>query len=482
MPLVTRRRFLEDSLLASAAFFASAAFPEKALPKAVSRPPYRPNDRIRLAVIGLNGRGKDHIAGYLSQPDVDLVALCDANLAIARQRADEIEKKGRPRPKLYQDLRKLYDDPEIDAVSMALPIHWHSLAAIWAMQAGKDVYVEKPVCHNLYEGRQLVRAARTYGRICQAGTQSRSNKAVQDAIAYIHAGKIGKVRLARGLCYKPRGSIGWFPDGPAPADLDYDLWLGPARKRPFNKNRYLYNWHWNWDYGAGDMGNQGIHQMDIARWALDVHDLPRTVLGLGGRFGYLDQAQTPNTELAFFDFGDKSLVFEVRGLKTPPYQGVSIGDLVYGTDGYVAFTADYGKAAAFDLEGHPVATFSGGGDHFRNYLNAVRSRKTSDLHAPVAECYVSTALVHLGNISYRVGDPTPFDGASAWADDEEKKAAFERFKAHLSENGVRLNGFDYRLGRTLKIDSQAGAFVGDEEANGYLTRNYRAPFVVPEKL
>jgi predicted dehydrogenase len=481
MPL-SRRRFLEDSLLAASATILTAKFPvESSAGEAPCTASASPNEQIHLAVCGLNGRGAAHIDGYIKQPDALIVALCDVNLDIANRRADEVEKKGKPRPLVYQDLRKLYEDKQIDAVSMALPIHWHSLAAIWAMQAGKDVYVEKPVCHNLYEGQRLVETAQKYQRICQAGTQSRSHKACRDAMDYIHSGKIGKVVLARGLCYKPRGSIGIQPDSPVPDGLDYDIWLGPAPKRPFNKNRYLYNWHWNWDYGAGDLGNQGIHQMDIARWALGKDRLPNRVMGLGGRFGYVDQGETPNTELAFYDYGDAHLTFEVRGLPTGPYWGAKIGNIIYGTQGYVVFTDSYGTAAAYDNDGHPVMKFSGGGDHFRNYLDAVRSRDASQLHAPVHEGYLSSALCHLGNISYRVGSPADSIPRPVQAD-KESLDAYRRFTYHLEENGVSLKGTPCRFGRLLDLDPKSQTFRNDSEANALLTRNYRAPFVIPEKV
>ena len=194
-----------------------------------------------------------------------------------------------------QDIRRLLDDKSIDAISVATPNHWHALATIWACQAGKDVYVEKPVSHNVSEGRRMVEAARKYERIVQTGTQCRSHKGIQDAIDFLRSGKLGQIYMAKGLCYKPRGSIGHKPDGPVPANVDYDIWLGPAPKRPFNPNRFHYNWHWNWDYGNGDLGNQGIHQMDLARWGLGKNELPKAVMASGGRFGYSDDGQTPNT-------------------------------------------------------------------------------------------------------------------------------------------------------------------------------------------
>ena len=489
----TRRQFLEDSLLASAAdALAAAGLPEAAARAAAPPPPKRrtigPNDKIQMACIGVKGRGMSHVNGYIDLPDATVVAICDVDLNQTGRAVSAVEGKTGKKPKVYQDLRAVFDDPEVDAVSLALPVHWHTLASIWAMQAGKDVYVEKPVSHNVSEGRKSAEAARKYGRICQAGTQSRSSKAVQDAIAYIHGGKIGKVTLARGLCYKPRGSIGVFPDEPRPMGVNYDLWLGPAPQRPFNKNRFHYNWHWMWDYGTGDVGNQGIHQMDIARWALNKHTLPERVLSMGGRFGYADQGETPNTLLSFYDYGDAQLLFEVRGLKTDGLKGVKIGDVVYGTDGYVAFGDNYSAAGAFDNDGKKVATFSGGGNHFGNFIQAVRSRKPTDLNAPVEEGHLSSALCHLGNVSYRLGQPVPFAdkakhvSSSGVGNLQTVTEAYARFESHLAENGVALGGATYRLGRALRLDVKSETFGRDKEANALLSRAYRHPFVVPDRV
>lgn len=482
MRRISRRRFLEDSLWAATAALAASQT------RAAASAPRRgrvigPNDTIQMAVIGVKSRGRAHVDGYLGQPDCRVAAICDVDLTYANRAAEAVEKKTGRRPKVYQDLRKLYEDREVDAVSMALPIHWHALASIWAMQSGKDVYVEKPVSHNVSEGRRSTEAARRYGRICQSGTQSRSARAVQDGIRYIHEGRIGKVTLARGLCYKPRGSIGFKPDMPPPDGVDYGLWLGPAPKRPFNPNRFHYNWHWMWDYGTGDLGNQGIHQMDIARWALNRNEMPRSVLALGGRFGYEDQGETPNTLLSFFDYGDADLIFEVRGLKTGDLKGVKIGNIIHGTDGYVAFSSNYGAVAAFDRDGQQVQTFTGGGDHFRNFIDAVRSRKMSDLHAPIEQGHLSSALCHLGNVSYRLGSSVPFhDKTKRFGDDREAYETFARFESHLADNGVKLEDGQYRLGRSLRLDRKRERFLRDREADALLTRPYRAPFVVPDKL
>ncbi len=486
MSRLTRRRFLEDSLLVASTALAAVNLPGIAAAEEPARSTrtFGPNDKIRIGVIGVKSRGMAHVHGYMDQPDAVVAAICDVDLTMAARAAKEVEARTGKAPKVYQDLRKLFEDKEIDAVSMALPIHWHALASIWAMQAGKDVYVEKPISHNVNEGRRMVEAARKYGRICQSGTQSRSHKATRDAVAYIHGGKIGKVTLARGLCYKTRNSIGVKPDAPVPPEgVDYDIWLGPAPRRAFNPNRFHYNWHWMWDYGSGDLGNQGIHQMDIARWALNKDRLPDRVLGLGGRFGYEDQGETPNTAVALYDYGDAQLIFEVRGLKTEGVKGAKIGDIIYGSEGYVVFTEKYNVAVAFDNDGREVMKFSGGGNHFRNFLDAVRSRKMSDLNAPVEAGHLSSALCHLGNVSYRLGEKTPFrPQAKRFGENREADETFARFESHLAENGVKLEETTYRLGRALKLDAKRERFQGDKQADFLLTRPYRAPFVVPERV
>jgi len=483
MRKLTRRELLEDALIA--ATFAATAGSLQGLARAAEPPSRRtigPNDQIRVAVIGVRGRGKDHIKGYLPMNDVSIVALCDTDLSQIPAAAKLITDKGKPEPKAVQDLRRIIEDRDIDAVSIATPNHWHALAAIWAMQAGKDVYVEKPVSHNVHEGRVLVETARKYRAICQAGTQIRSNKGSRDAIDYVHSGKIGKVSVARGLCYKSRPSIGKLPPGMAPESVDYNLWRGPAPMKPFHANKFHYNWHWQWDTGNGDLGNQGIHQMDVARWGLGRSEMPRSVIGLGGRLGYEDDGETPNTHVAIFDYGGgQQLIFETRGLPTPDYKGAKIGNVFHGTDGYVVLTS-YTGGAAFDKDGNMVVKFTGGGDHFRNFIDCMRSRKSEDLHGEIAEGHLSSALCHLGNISYLTGAQQPLNSMPAALQENEAAAeTFDRFRQHLSENKVDPATAQYRLGRKLIVDAKRENFGKDREANRLLFREYRAPFVVPEK-
>lgn len=480
MDVISRRRFLEQSFWTATAVTGGSLIGEAAWAEK-SRRKIGPSDKINVAVVGVRGRGKDHVSGFL-RDECRVVAICDVDENIITPAMQMVEKKQGAAPKFYADLRQLLEDKEIDVVSIATPNHWHALGAIWAMQADKDVYVEKPVSHNVHEGRVIVQAARRYKRICQTGTQIRSQKGSREAIEYIHSGKIGKVTLARGLCYKRRDSIGTKAETPVPAGVHYDLWLGPAPARAFHPNRFHYQWHWHWDYGNGDLGNQGIHQMDVCRWALNKNGLPNSALGLGGRFGYVDDGETPNTEIAVFDYGDAKIIFEVRGLKTERYKGAGVGNVIYGSEGYVVFTG-YDEAIAYDNSNNEVKRFKGGGDHYGNFLSAVRSRKHADLNADIEQGHLSSALCHLGNISYRLGTLQHGNArADDIASDPDAAETFERFKQHLLENQVDLQVVTYRLGPKLKLNPRQEKFADNAQANAMLFRDYRAPFVVPNRL
>ena len=273
------------------------------------------NDRVRIAVAGINGRGQEHMHEYLGMKhNVEIIYLVDPDSRLFESRSKMVNRRTGSTPKCVQDIRKVLDDKNLDAISIATPNHWHSLMTIWACQAGKDVYVEKPCSHNVHEGRMLVEAARKYDRIVQHGTQSRSIRDWADAVAAVRSGQVRQAAGRLRLCYKPRGSIGFKQPKTPPKELDFNIWLGPAPKQPYHDNLVHYNWHWFWDFGNGDIGNQGVHQMDIARWAIPDGAVPTSVISLGGRFGYKDQGQTPNTQITVMDFGDAQLIFEVRGL------------------------------------------------------------------------------------------------------------------------------------------------------------------------
>lgn len=481
MRKLSRREFVEEALIAAtlAATAGAAGRAAWAEPNVVRRK-VGPNDKLRVACIGVRGRGMNHIEAYSRMDDVDIVALCDCDLNVTPAAVKAATNKGtRPEPKVVQDLRRIMDDKEIDLVSIATPNHWHSLAGIWAMQSGKDVYVEKPVSHNVHEGRVLSDMAKKTGQICQAGTQCRSMKGTIDAIRYIHEGKIGKVTVARGLCYKPRPSIGKKDPGMVPAGVDYNLWTGPAPMRPFHQNKFHYNWHWQWETGNGDLGNQGIHQMDLARWGLQQAGLPKSVIGLGGRLGYEDDGVTPNTHVAIFDYGDSQLIFETRGLTTSDYKGARIGNVYHGTDGYVVLTS-YNGGAAFDKNGTIVEKFNGGGDHFRNFIDCVRSRKPENLAGPIEEGHISSALCHLGNVSYLRGELVSFgQKPTSLAENEAAYETYQRFEEHLAANGVDMQHGQYRMGKKLMLEPGRERFANDPDANKMLFREYREGFVVP---
>jgi predicted dehydrogenase len=445
------------------------------------------NQDIRVAVVGLGRRGSDAYENYLKLPGVRLVALCDVDSAHLEKAIREVKDKGAD-VRGFTDYRKLVEDKEVDAVSLSTPNHWHSLGAIWAVQNGKDVYVEKPVSHNVWEGRQLVNAARQHKRIVQAGMQCRSSLAgLQRAVQYVNSGKLGKIRLARGFCYKSRGSIGKVtgPQTP-PATLDYDLWCGPAEKLPLLRKDLHYDWHWVWNTGNGDLGNQGIHEMDVARWFLGVMELSPRILAVGGRLGYVDDGETPNTMVIYHDYPGAPLIFEVRGLpeKTgsknmDKYKGAGIGIVIECEGGHVTVPS-YSSATAYDKEGKVIKEWKGGSGHHENWLKAVRSRKHEDLHADILEGHLSSALCHTGNISYRLGAAkSPGEIKEGIRADAGLAEAFDRMTEHLAVNGVDIAQEKVTLGLPLKMDPKTERFIGNAAAEAMLTRPYRAPFIVP---
>jgi predicted dehydrogenase len=450
-----RRRFIQSATTAGLAFGAAPTILANSNWKGA-------NDRVNVAVIGIRGMGKSHIESYQALDNVEVAALCDIDENLFAERVKGFfTDKGLRKPRIYQDLRKLYEDKDIDAVSVVTPNHWHALAAIWAIQAGKHVSVEKPCCHNIYEGQKLVEAAKKYDVIVQDGAEQRSNPCSISMAEYLSSGKLGEVYMAKGLCYKWRDTIGRKPDGPVPDGVHYDLWLGPAPKRPFNENRFHYNWHWHWDYGNGDMGNQGVHEMDVARWGLGVK-LPTRISAVGGHFMFDDDQETPNDLITVFEFpnphggGDKKkiLQFEVRHWVTNrelasqdtsvpgnDYMTSSaneIGNLFYGSKGFMSKTVQNWQTY-LGRERTPGDSGSGLDNHYQDFIDAIRAHEQSLAKGDIEEGFYSCALIHLGNIAYR-------------------------------------------LGRTIEFNPESMQIVGDDEANAMLTREYRAPFVVPDTV
>lgn len=399
-----------------------------------------PNETVRVAVLGLNGRGSNHLDGFSRLKNVEIAALCDPDRRVLEQRAKRIEFKTKKKVATETDLRKVFDRKDIDAVSIATPNHWHALATIWACQAGKDVYVEKPGSHNVVEGRRMIEAADKHQRIVQHGVQLRSSAALREAVEKLREGVIGKVYMARGLVFKWRPSVGRSEDGPAPSHLDWNLWQGPAQERPFSRRYVHYNWHWHWDYGNGDVGNQGIHETDMCLWGLGV-TLPGRVTAMGGRFLWDDDKETPEVLTTLYEFPEenKAIQFEVRPWCTNREDGVGIGNIFYGSEGYMVVDGYDSYAVFLGKNRAPGPKRKEGGDHFANFISAVRSRKKEELNAPVETAHYSSALAHLGNIAYR-------------------------------------------LGRRPEFDPKTEKFVGDSEANQMLSREYRKPFIVPDQV
>jgi len=504
MNQLNRRKFLKTSALAAGA----VALSPRSWAQVAGA-----NGDVRVAVLGLNGRGKNHVASLSNIKGVRIVALCDPDTAVL-EKAKTLEGIDAASVKTYTDLRELFASPDLDAVTIATPNHWHSLAAIWACQAGKDVYVEKPVSHNVWEGRQLVAAAKKYNRVVQAGVQIRSGEGLREAVEWVRAGNLGKIIASRGFCYKRRDSIGKTSGPqPVPASINYDLWTGPAPLLPPRRNSRKngsvhYEWHWFWNYGNGDVGNQGIHQMDVARWFLGESGLPRHTMSIGGRLGYVDDGETPNTQVIVHDYETAPLIFEVRGLPAKPdrgnatdtsnlssaeaadaaaasmdkYHGVSIGNVIE-CEGGLLIVPGYWNATAHDRDGKVIKEFKGHNHHMENFIKVVRSRKTADQYGPIAEGHASSALCHLGNISHEAGRAmTPGELAERTQGNSLAAEATGRMVEHLKVHHIDLGQTPLTLGAALTVDAAKERFTGEfsDHANTLLRSNYREPFVVPE--
>jgi predicted dehydrogenase len=489
---MNRRTFIKQTLLSTAVLAALPACTTTRSSKQSAASQARvagANEALRVAVVGFGGRGENHISGFRELKGVRIAALCDVDRNILDKELRKSKEKGED-VKGFADLRELLEKCPVDIVSIATPNHWHSLGAIWAVQAGKDVYVEKPVSHNVWEGRKLVEAARKYKCMVQAGTQCRSSAGLIEAMAWLHAGNLGKIIRARGLCYKRRASIGKTTgDQPLPPGVDYSLWLGPAPMKPLRRQRLHYDWHWVWDTGNGDLGNQGIHQVDIARWALGVHELSSGILSVGGRLGYEDDGETANTHIVCHDYKPAPLLFEVRGLPSKTdsksmddYRGAGIG-VVVDCEGGSMVIPSYTKALVYDKAGKEIKKFDGGGNHYENLLKAVHSRKTSDLHGEILEGHLSSALCHTANISHRLGKTGSPDAIrDAVKNNPEVAEMLGRMETHLAANNVDLNKTPATLGVALKMNPKTEKFIGNKQADTMLTREYRPPFVVPKKV
>jgi predicted dehydrogenase len=456
MENIDRRSFLKKSGVATAGTIVGTSSVVKGISKQKSA-----NDTVNVAVIGIRSRGKTHYRALASIPNVRITTLCDIDQRLFPEAVAELEKLTGFKPSTETEYRKVLEDKEIDAISIATPNHWHALQTIWACQAGKHVYVEKPVSHTVVEGRKMVEAARKYNRVVQTGTQARSSETVLKALDFIHSGGLGDIYMARGLCLKPRGSIGHVKNSTVPEGVNWDAFLGPAPYRPFNQNRFHYKWHWFWDTGNGDLGNQGPHQTDIGRWSMNIMTHPVRIKGTGNYFVWDSDQETPNTQQLEFEYEDgRILQFEVRGLGTNPEGGIRIGNLIYGAKGWMSIASeDQGICLAHntDIEVGPTGFSSyheeqttsfinpspGSEDavisHFTNFIDCVRSGRWQELHADIMEGHLSTSLSHLGNIACK-------------------------------------------LDRTLQFNPHAETFINDPEAASYLTKAYRSPYDLPDTV
>ncbi|MEW4569963.1 Gfo/Idh/MocA family oxidoreductase [Tautonia sp. JC769] len=498
MKPILRRSFLRGSVTAGMAL----AMPRVMLgrgPQAGS-----PNEAVNVAVIGLGsttvvggvgGRGHQLINRLRQVPGVNIVALCDVDQEHIDRELEAARSHGES-PATHRDLREVLDRKDVDAVIVALPNHWHALATIWACQAGKDVYIEKPFSYDLWEGRQMVAAARQYDRMVQVGTQRRSSRFLPAVFDRLQGGEFGPIRLAHALVYRPRNDIGTV-DAPTtpPPTVDYDLWCGPVANDPLMRKQLHYEWHWFWDTGNGEMGNNGIHVIDICRWGLGQDQAPPRAMSIGGRFAFNDCGETANTHIALFDYEPAPLICEVRNVvagddrsRIGNYRGRSGGILIDCEGGY--FAGDFTGGAIYDYQGKMIEDLSqaeGSGSveqaHLSNFLDAVRSRKADDLAAEAIVGHHSTACCHMANVSHRIGSHASPEAIQAAASGKPELAdAFERCREYLRKNGVDLADTPATLGPWVTLDAEQGRFVGEfaDEANALSRREYREPFVVPE--
>ncbi|HCS54057.1 Gfo/Idh/MocA family oxidoreductase [Rubinisphaera sp.] len=453
------------------------------------------NEELRVVVIGLNGIGRTHLEGFPLIPGVRVVGACDVDSAVLGTRAENFDKKFGYQLKTYDDLRRVYDDPNVDAVVLAVPNHWHGLGTVWGCQAGKDVYTEKPCSHNIWEAGQMEKAAQKYERIVQIGIQRRSFPHLQEFFREIREeGVLGKLKSVKGLYLTRRSSIGKPEVTPKPLPtVNHDLWCGPGSTE-LERLRYHYDWHWFWDYGNAELGNNGPHILDLCRWVVGAEEFPTSVTSVGGRYAWDDNGQTPNTHILSYDYATAPITFEIRDLPTAEgkqdtcqYRGLSYGIVVEGEDAtYLGF--DTGKV--IDNNGKTIREVTGdkGADggrqlHRENFVKAVRSRKTSDLNCSVKTGHLSSALCHLGNISHQLGEPVALTSLPERVQDQPLIAeASQRMSEHLAANGVNTKSASVQLGRTLKIDPTKEIFPNDAAANQLLRREYRSPYIVPEQV
>ncbi len=435
-------------------------------------------DNLSVAVVGTRGHGKSHIKNFMALDETEITYICDVDFALGDRAADEIGLKTGRRPRVRSDIREVLADPTVDVVSVATPHHWHALATIWALQAGKHVYVEKPLTHTFDEGLAVIAATEKYRRLVQHGTQLRSNTSLGAAAAFMQGGGLGDIEVVHCITHKPRTPI---PDKEpkVPASVDYDLWVGPAEMKPPERGGFHYHWHWFWDYGNGALGNNGIHRIDVARIGLGLEGLGDSVLTYGGRYGPPDSGETPNTSVTIHRFGDTWVVQEILGLPTEPHLGVSNGIIFYGTEGNITYHK--GSAAITGQDGEVLKRFPGSQlNHIKGFVDAVKGNDPDLITGTVEEGHVSSALCHLGNISYLVGDDASDAEVTSAVDalgaPPMIRGLLEKVRANLNTNGA---SGDLVLGQSLGLSKELSPIVGNAEASALLARKYREPYVVP---
>jgi predicted dehydrogenase len=490
----SRRQFLEETMFSAAAAVAASAVgqlsaSEQEIHEVARRVPGR---KLEIAVVGVRGRGKSHLTAFQQLAGANVRCVVDVDREIGLKRCGEIAKRQRGRaPRFYTDIREALDDPAIDIVSIASPNHWHALMAIWALQAGKHVLLEVPVSHNVSEGRAIVAASRAANRVCQVGLQSRSNPGTRQAMGFLHGGGIGELSRALAICYRPRPPIGPPQTTLPPPTVDFNLWSGPASLQAPTRQRFHHDWQWFWNYGNGELGYQGVHQMDIARWGMQLPRLSNRVFSYGGRFGPVDAGETANTQVVVhsFDSPEREIRFELRscsmsGVKqSRDYRNIKAGVVFEGSDGFLIMTTYY-SGAAFDRQGRLIKSFCGQGNHFARFLATVRGERVLPNDADILEGHLSSSLCHLGNISYRLGSEVSVEAAASLVRERDQAdqslETFSRMLDHLRKQRIDLQTASVRVGDWLEFNPVSEKFHGQHAADALLSRAYRSPFILPD--